>query len=815
MAIARLDAASVKFRRWEVPAANLRVRFDSALFPFKTTDELSETREIIGQERAVRAMDFGLHVSGHGYNIYASGEPGTGKNTVIKPMIRQIAETQPTPDDWCYVYNFHDPDRPRALNLPAGKGREFRYDVDELVAALQQEFSKAFQSKDYAEQHQALRDSFSQAHAKLSEDLEASAKQLDFVIKTTPMGFLAVPIHQGKPLASEDYAALEPEVKLDIQKRERAVDEAIRVFRQKLRAVQDEINKKVDELNQRVAVYTSEHLFDGLREKYRDFSKILEYFRSMQDDVTNNFDGFLSPQESAEDGEGSAGQFVTRYAVNLVVDNEDTHGAPILEEINPTYANLVGRIEKKARMGFLYTDFTQIKAGSMLKAAGGYLIVDVLAVLRSPLSWDALKRAVMRQEVTIEDITEAYGLVSTTSIRPEPIPIRLRVVLVGNPLLYYLLQEYDEDFSRIFKVKADFDVEQDLAGNSPMQYAHFIASLCRIENLLPFDGSAVAAVMEQALRWAGHQKKLSLKFSSLADLVRESSYWTRREGKTVVSQHYVAMAIDEKIHRADLLEQRIRELIADGTIMVDTSGEVVGQINGLSVYDLGDFAFGRPSRITARVYVGGKGIVNIEREAKMSGNVHSKSVLILTGFLGGRFAGANALSLSATIAFEQSYAMVEGDSASVAELVALLSALSDVPVRQCLAVTGSVNQHGQVQAVGGLNEKIEGYFAVCNLIGLTGEQGVVIPQANVKNLMLKDEVVEAVAAGRFHIYAVSTVDEALEILTGQPAGECRWDGTYAVGTVNAAVLKRLREMAQQMSAFEVQRASGDFSDLED
>lgn len=814
MSITRLDAGLGRFGRWEIPPPKLRVHFDPGLFPFKTTAELAESSEIIGQERAVRAMDFGLHVAGHEYNIYAAGIPGTGKNTIIKPMIRQIAESQPTPDDWCYVYNYRDPDRPRALSLPAGKGREFRRDIDDLVTALKEEFPKAFQSKDYEEQHQALQDSFSKVHARLSDDLEARAKELDFIIKTTPMGFLAVPIHQGKPLGAEEYAALDPEIKSEIQHREKEVDEAIRVFRQKLRAVQEEINQKVDELNQRVATYTSEHLFEGLREKYRDFEKVLDYIRSMQEDVTENFEGFLSTQESAENIDNAAGGFATRYAVNLVVDNEDTHGAPILEEINPTYANLVGRIEKKARMGFLYTDITQIKAGSILKATGGYLLVNALDVLRSPLSWDALKRAIKRQQITIEDLAEAYGLVATTSIRPEPIPIRLRVILVGHPMLYYLLQEYDEDFGRIFKVKADFDIEQNLGEDSPFQYARFIANLCRDEKLLPFDAGAVAAVLEQALRATGHQKKLSLKFSNLADLVRESSYWAGRSRMEVVSKTHVARAIDEKVYRANLLEQRVRESITEGTIMVDVAGEVVGQINGLSVYSLGDFAFGMPSRITARVYLGGKGIVNIDREAKLSGNVHSKSVLILSGFLGGRFAHGNSLSLSATIAFEQSYGMVEGDSASVAELVALLSALSGVPVRQCVAVTGSVNQHGQVQAVGGLNEKIEGYFAVCKVMGLTGEQGVVIPQANVKHLMLKDDIVEAAAAGTFHIYAVSTVDEAIEILTGQQAGERRWDGSYPAGSVNAAVLSRLREMEQQMSALEKQRAGTDVSDFE-
>ncbi len=502
MSITRLDSAIALPGHPELPVASLRARFGAELFSFKTTEELSETREIIGQERAVSAMDFGLHVAGHGYNIYVSGAPGTGKNTIIKPMLRQVAESQPTPEDWCYAYNFRDPDRPRALELPAGRGHEFRRDIQDLVSALQDAFRKAFQSKDYEEQHQALQESFSKTHATLSAELEERAGQLDFRIKTTPMGFVTVPVRKGKPIGAEEFAGLDPEDKADIQRREKEVDEAVRAFRQKLRALQEEINSKVDKLNQRVASYTSEHLFEAVRSNYQDFANVLDYVRSMQDDVLKNFESFLATSETPDTSDDDTGRFVTRYAVSLVVDNEDTHGAPILEDTNPTYANLMGRVERKARMGFLYTDFTLIKAGSILKANGGYLLVNALDVLRSPLSWEALKRAIIRKEVVIEDPAEAYGIVATASIKPEPIPIRLRVVMVGSPFLYYLLQAYDEDFGRIFKVKADFDVDQDLTHESPMQYAHFVANLCRDEGLLPFDADAVAGVLEQAARAA-------------------------------------------------------------------------------------------------------------------------------------------------------------------------------------------------------------------------------------------------------------------------------------------------------------------------
>jgi lon-related putative ATP-dependent protease len=485
---------------------------------------------------------------------------------------------------------------------------------------------------------------------------------------------------------------------------------------------------------------------------------------------------------------------MTRYAVNVVVDNGGTRGAPLVEEINPTYNNLIGRIEKKGRLGTLYTDFTLIKAGSLLQANGGYLLVNVLDVLRSPFSWDALKRIIKNREVKIEDIGELYGVIASSGIKPEPIPVRLRVVLIGNPMIYYLLHAYDEEFGEIFKVKVDFDTQKNRDDDSPMQYARFIARICREEGGLHFDRTAVAAVLEQTSRWAENQKKISLRFSDLADLVREAGHWARQEGSERVSRTHVQRAVEEKAYRSNLLEERIRELIAEGTIMVDLSGAVPGQINGLSIHDLGDFSFGRPSRITARVFIGETGIVNIEREAKLSGKTHNKGVLILTGYLGGRYARENPLSLSASLCFEQSYGEVEGDSASAAELIALLSGLSDSPIRQGIAMTGSVNQRGELQAIGGVNEKIEGFYAVCKVSGLTGEQGVVIPRQNVRHLMLKEEVVEAAAAGKFHVYAVSTVDEALEILTGIPAE-----------TVNEAVRKRLTEMTETLLAMEDDR----------
>jgi len=793
-------------KRWEIPCEALRVRFDAGQLPFKSTEELSPLDEVIGQQRAVRAMDFGLHIQDSGYNVYVSGSPGTGKSTIVKSMVGRVAETEPTPDDWCYVHHFQDPDRPKALRLPAGKGRALQRDVDRLIVSLKEEFPKVFQSKEYEDQRRQLEEGFTKARDSLTGELEAQAKERGFLVSSTRLGIVVVPLYRGKPMEAEQMEALDPEVRAEIQRKEKSLHEHIHVFVQQVRALREEINRKIEELNRRVAHYSSAHLFEQVATTYRDLPEVVEHIHGMEQDVLERFKDFLPESEPQLPFAGLEPEpdrtSMIRYQVNVIVDNGALRGAPLVEEVNPTYNNLIGRIEKKGRFGTLYTDFTQIKAGSILQANGGYLVLNALDVLRNPFSWEALKRVVKNQCVKIEDIGELYGVPTSAGIKPEPIPVSLRVIIIGNPFLYSLLYAYDEDFGKIFKVKVDFDVQQQRADDSALSYARFIARLCREERLLHFDASGVAAVLEQAIRWTAHQQKLSLQFSLVADLVREASFWARRDGCALVSADHVRAAIREKLYRSNLVEEYIRELIAEGTLMVDVTGGVVGQVNGLSVHDLGDFAFGRPSRITARIFLGQEGIVDIEREVKLSGKTHSKGVMILSGYLGGRYAERTPLSLSATLCFEQSYGEVEGDSASTAELVALLSSLSAMPVRQGLAVTGSVNQRGELQAIGGVNEKIDGFFDVCKAVGLTGDQGVVIPRQNVKHLMVREEVMEAAAAGRFHVYAVSTVDEAMELLTGVPAGTLQPNGAYPDGTVNAAVLSRLRAMNERLRALE-------------
>ncbi|MFI5304401.1 MAG: AAA family ATPase [Nitrospiria bacterium] len=792
----------MELKKWELHSTQLKAQFDPKLLPFETTAELAPAEGIIGQERAVRAMDFGLHMDNRGYNIFVSGIPGTGKSSIIKPMIKQVAEALPTPPDWCYVHNFQSPDHPKAISLPAGKGKIFQRDMLKLIESLKESLTKVFQAPEYQDQRRKIEESFNQERDRLSDQLNSRAKNEGFMIESSPLGIILIPLLNGKPIIAEELEKLDPKAREELQRKEQDLHEHIHLFVQTVRKIREDMEREIESLNFKVARYSTEHLFELLRGKYNSISTIQEYIQAVQQNVLEKFKDFLPSPEPPMNQPG--GDFrdsqnaMLRYSVNVIVDHGPMKGAPLIEETNPTYNNLVGQIEKKSQFGTFYSDFTLIKGGSLLQANGGFLIVNALDLLKQPFSWDAIKRTSKNGEIKIEDVGDLYGFITTSGIKPEPIPVNIRFILVGSPSLYYLLHSYDEDFSKIFKVKADFDIQQSRNEETPLQYSRFIAKFCKEEGLLHFDRNAVAAVLEESSRWTSHQNKLSLEFSSLVDLLRESDYWARKENKEVVSLPFVLKAVQEKIYRSNLIEDYIGEMIAEGSIMVDVEGEVVGQVNGLSVYDLGDFSFGRPSRITARTFIGGGGIINIDREAKLSGKTHSKGVLILSGYLGGRYAGEFPLSLSATLAFEQSYGEVDGDSASTAELVALLSSLANIPIQQGIALTGSVNQRGEAQAIGGVNEKIEGFFATCKSLGMSGKQGVIIPKQNVRNLILRDDVISAVERGEFHIYAVSHVDEVLEILTGMPAGEIQPDGSYPSGSINERIIHRLKEMDDKM-----------------
>ena len=789
-------------KKHELSPTQLKAQFDIKGFPFDSTAELSPESGIIGQERAVRAMEFGLQIKNQNYNIYVSGVPGIGKSSIIKPMIREIAKDQPTPCDWCYVYNFKYPDRPKAISLPPGKGREFQKEMAKLIASLKEDLTKSFQLQEYQNQRTVIEEEFTKERERLSNELDALAKSQSFVIEQSPFGMMLIPLVEGKPLQQGELEKMTPDQKELLRKKEDALHQQVHIFVQRVRELREEMDRRIESLNDKVARYASGHLFSQLREKFKDNQPLQEYIEEVEQNVLESIAEFLPSQEPSAGIQGGEWhdlrQPMFRYSVNVIVDNSATQGAPLIEESNPTYNNLIGQIEKRSQFGTLYTDFTLIKAGSILQANGGYLIIHALDLLRQPFSWDAIKRICKNREIKIEDVGDLYGFLTTSTIKPEPIQINIRFILVGNPYLYFLLYALDEDFSKIFKVKADFGTQYNRQEQTPLQYGRFISKICKDEELPHFDKGAVAAVLEQSSRWIEHQKKLSLQFSSLADLIRESAYWASRSGKKLTSREDVAQAIKEKISRSNLIEETIREMITEGSILVDFDASVVGQVNGLVVHDLGDYSFGRPSRITVRTFMGTSGIVNIEREAKLSGKSHTKGILILAGYLGGRYAKDFPIPVSATIAFEQSYGEVDGDSASAAELAALLSSLSDVPIQQGIAITGSVNQKGEIQPIGGVNEKIEGFFTICKTIGLNGKQGVIIPKQNSVNLALNDEVIAAVAQGQFKIFAVSTIEEALEILTGKNPGEIQPDGTYPLGTINDAIVNQLYEMDQAL-----------------
>jgi lon-related putative ATP-dependent protease len=791
----------VDIKEREVPVSELRHASDPAEFPFQTTEELKLTEEVIGQARAVKAIEFGLSIKNHGYNIFVSGIPGTGRNTIVKSIVKRIASERPVPDDWCYLNNFKDPDHPLAVRLPPGKGRELRRDVEKFIEFMQSEIPKAFESKEYEEQKARIAEDAEKAKEVLFTEAGQRALELGFQLTITRTGIVKVPLMKGKPLQQQELESLPPEQRHELEEREKKVDAEIRDFLAKARQLDKEAHERVHELNRRVAHFSMGHQLEDLREKYRDNPRIPVYLAEAEEDILGNLREFLGQtQEMPFQIEGmDKASFLERYKVNVIVDNAETRGAPVVEEANPTYNNVVGRIERKARFGAFYTNFMMVRSGSVLQANGGYLVLNALDVLRNPFTWDALKRIIKKNEAKIEDVAELYGL-ATGGIKPEPIPVSLKIIMLGSPWLYYLLYYYDEDFRDIFKVKSDFDTQTASSRDEKMRYANFIGTMVKNEGMLPFDRGAVAGIVDHAARLSEKKEKLSLRFSDLTDLVREASYWAAKEGSKTVTAGHVDKALDEKVYRANLIDERIQELYADGTIMVDTAGAVPGQVNGLSVYDIGDFAFGKPSKITARVYLGKGGVIDIEREAKLSGRIYNKGVLILSGYLGGTYAQDKPLSLSASLAFEQSYGEVEGDSASAAELIALISGIAEVPVKQNIAITGSINQKGEIQPIGGVNEKIEGFFAVCKNRGLTGDQGVIVPQINVKNLMLKKEIVAAVREGKFRVYAVKTVHEAIEVLTGIPAGERRAGWTYPEGTVNFLVDKRLKEMSKKLKA---------------
>jgi len=786
---------------------------DPEEFDFETTEEVPALAGMIGQERATRAMEFGLRMNGTGYNIFMAGPPGTGKTTYAVNMAGLMAGKKPVPRDWVYVYNFDRPDQPQAISLRPGFGRLFVQYMSELVTDAAAEIAKVFESEHYEKERQELMLSLHRKGEEIFKEVEAQIRPYGFALSHGPTGFLTIPLDaRGQPLSREDFEALPESYRKLLEERSRVVQQILSDGMRRVRAVERETREALRKLDRDLANAALEPLFRRVAEAFPKEPKVAAYLERVQADMVDRLHVFRTTEERKPPlpmfgpSPDERKETLQRYAVNLLVDHSQSRGAPVVVEANPTYYNLLGKVEFVGHMGGLTTNHTQIKAGALHRANGGYLILQAMDVLMSPGAWEALKRALKTSRLYIEALGAQAGFVPMRSMRPEPIPLDVKVILIGNPRLYHMLHQYDEDFDKLFKVRADFDVEMDRNPANLMGYASFISSHSRREALRHFDRTAVAKIIEFSSRLADDQRKLSTRFGEIVDILYEANAWAEASGMPVVNGDHVKQAIEEKIYRSNLMEEKIQEAIQRGRLLVDVSGRVVGQVNGLSVMGIGDHFFGRPSRITARIYMGEKGVVNIERETELSGRIHDKGLLTLIGYLGGRYAQNRPLTLSASITFEQLYSGVDGDSASSAELYALLSALAGLPIDQGIAVTGSINQYGQIQPIGGVNEKIEGFFAACKALGMTGRQGVVIPVQNVENLMLKDEVVEAVRDGRFHIWAISTVDEGLALLTGVPAGEPDEQGQYPPDTVHGRVHARLEELAQGLKAFGVRGA---------
>jgi len=799
-----------KTRFEELPPDKLRWICGPESIPVSSSAEARPCEEIIGQERALRAIQTGLDIKSLGYNVFITGMVGTGRTTTVKQLLERLEKGDRTPDDILYVNNFKYPDEPVLIMLPAGKGREFSEAMARLIDTLRSNIPDLLKNPYYTERRDAIVEGQQKKQRDILQRFEEEVAEQGFSVIQVQMGLFTrpdlIPLHEGQPTPFPKIEGLVKEKKIPKETLD-GLREKYEKLTAKLEAVFESL-KEIDEQTRTMLRSWDEEsispvIKDGIDEVRARFAfpKIGAYLDEVEKALVKTIDAFKAQKKEDKDKEKDKPDDFLEYRVNLLVDNSDQRGAPVVMETNPSYVNLFGSIEATySRVGMGQTDFTMIKAGSFLKANGGYLVLNALDSLVEPGVWATLKRTLRNQVFEIQNYMQMY-LFSSARLKPEPIRPEVKVVMIGDTSIYNLLYHMDEDFKKIFKIKAEFDSEMDKGEKAVGDYVRFVRKICDDDGLRPLDKDGLAALIEYATRIAGRQKKLSTRFHLIADVIRESSYWARRNKKTAVGREDVEKAIDERFERVSLIEDKIQEMIEEGTILIDTEGAVVGQVNGLSVYDMGQFMFGKPARITARTAMGRAGVINIEREADLSGPTHNKGVLILGGYLRGKYASKRPLSLTASLAFEQSYGGVDGDSASSAEVYALFSSLSGLALRQDLAVTGSLNQRGEIQPIGGVNEKIEGFFDVCKAKGLSGTQGVLIPHQNVQNLMLRADVVAAVKEGKFHVYPVRTIDEGIEILTGVEAGAAADDGSYPEGTVHFLVDGELQRLAKGWKAF--------------
>ena len=784
----------------ELSFNQLKKACDPASFKFKTTKELEPFVGTIGQTRGIKAMDFGLNIDIKGYNMYLEGPTGIGKTIYARDRLNAVAKTKPVPDDWCYVYNFDNPNEPVAISLPAKMGKEFVADIDQFIDAIKVEIKTAFNNQDFAAEKSNIEQAVEEKKVKLIEKLNKDAMRQGFEIKNTPSGIYFLPMIDGKTLSEDEFNALDEATKAEFEQRSVDIQKATIETMQKIKELERKANEKMNSWQNNIALFAVSIQINELRNKYKKFPKIQTFLKNVQKDILSHLSDFIEEPQCQQGpmGKLEAPKPWERYKVNLFVDNSELECAPVIIDSNTSFYNLFGKLEYENSFGTLRTDFTLIKPGLIHQANGGYLVLQVRDLLTNPIIWDSLKR-VLRTKLVYVDTLKDYQMntVAIASLKPEPIPVNIKVILVGPDSIYYQLLDYDEDFRKLFKVKVEFDEEAPRTEANMFKIAQFIHNFCEKEKAPHLNAGAVAEVIEYCSRAVENQNKLSTQLNDITELIGEACTWAKMEGAKVVTAAYVKKAIAERIERINKYDQRLIEMIQNGTIMIETEGKKVGQINGLSIMSIGEYSFGKPAKITANTYVGKTGIVNVEREVELSGTSHSKGVMILSAYIGEKFAQERPLSLSASLCFEQMYNGVDGDSASSTELYAILSSLSGLPIKQEIAVTGSVNQKGEVQAIGGVTDKIEGFFNICKLRGLTGEQGVMIPHQNIKNLNLSEEVIEAVKKGQFHVYAVKTIDEGIELLTGVPAGKKNKNGEYTIGTVNYLVNEKLKDYSEK------------------
>ena len=789
-------------------AKALYQRCDPSQLTFETTESLENFSEIPGQNRAVEAIHFATEIDVDGHNVFVLGPPGAGRHTFVQQFLEDKAASRSIPSDWCYVYNFDDPRQPKALRLPPGVSKGLRVDVENAIQDAQTAIPAAFESEDFQLQHESIAEEFKDKQEKAFEAIEQEAHKHGISVIQTPTGIAFIPLRDGEIIKSEEFDKLpkkqQKEIHANIDKLTRQLQHMMRSAPKRAR----EMRQKFRQLEHDVAGLAVTGLMDELKQKYRDIPVVVEHLERMRADIIDNVGLFLNPS----DGPGSPTQMkellrskesaaMRRYTINVLVDRSEYEGAPVVFEDRPSFAELIGKIEHEAEFGTLVTNFSLIRAGALHRANGGYLVIDAAKVLSYPLAWEGLKRAIKSRQLQVRSLGDDIGIISTVSLEPQPIPLDLKIILIGERIYYYLLDRYDPEFSELFKIAADFEDQIERNEQNVVHLARVLASVVRKEKLKHLDRTGIARLMEESARHAGDSEQLSADIRQTTDIMREAHYRAGQNGRELIGAEEVQQAIDSRIHRASRYRDRMQDEILRNTLVVETSGALVGQVNGLAVMQLGGFAFARPQRITATVSLGSGKVIDIEREVELGGPLHSKGVLILSGFLRSLYVTDKPLSLSACLVFVQSYGGVEGDSASAAELCALASALAETPINQTLAVTGSLDQLGRIQAIGGVNEKIEGFFDICSKRGLSGDQGVLIPLANVRHLMLRRDVIDAVEAGQFHVYPVDHVDRCLELLTGKPVGERCESGEFTKGSVNQKIRERLLDFAEKLHAF--------------